>query len=322
MNKTGSLGQIRQRLLGSGSSGLVYIMLGMVWVLSIIVVPGFFTLHRSMQLLQTASFLAIVSAGQTVAVITNGIDYSVSGVMTMSACVCGALIMGGMGTFLAVVITLSIAVLVGILNSLGINFLKIPTLIMTIAMVTILEGATLIWTGGYAKNGQSPFLQKIGQGALFGIVPYMVFLCAGIYILLYWLLHKTRYGRYFYSVSTNERASELSGIAIKRVRMTAMIISSGLAAVTGIMLYSYLGYNYLTLGSEFHIQTVAAVVLGGTAITGGSGRIFSTIAGSLIFVIIADTISAVNIAQSYREMIQGLLIVIMLFLYARERVTN
>ena len=101
-----------------------------------------------------------------------------------------------------------------------------------------------------------------------------------------------------------------------------MIISSCLAGLMGILLYSYLGYNYLTIGKEYHIQTLAAVVLGGTAITGGKGRILNTIAGSLIFVIIVDTLCAINMPQSFREMIQGLLIIGMLLLYAREHETK
>lgn len=310
---------LRDKLFYPGSMLPVYIMLAGIWTLSLLVVPGFRTLNRTMQLLQTASFLAIAAAGQTVAVITNGIDYSVSGVITMSACVCGAFLSKHFGTTAAVCLTLGVCLCVGFVNSVGINFLKMPTLIMTIATVTILEGSVLIGTGGFASNGQSPILQKIGKGTIFGVVPYMLFICAFIYFLLYWLLHRTKYGRYFFEVSTNQRVSELSGVAIWRVRMTAMLISSFLAGMMGILFYSYLGYNYLTLGKDYHIQTLAAVVLGGTAITGGRGRIIATIAGSLIYVIIADTLAAINMAQSYREMIQGALIIVMLLLYARER---
>lgn len=316
---SGKLTSIRAKLFHPGSTAPVYIMLAGIWALSLLVVPGFRTLNRTMQLLQTASFLAIAAAGQTVAVITNGIDYSVSGVITMSACICGAFLNMKFGTLPAVCLTLAVCLLVGLFNSFGINYLKMPTLIMTIATVTILEGAVLIGTGGFARNGQSPILQKIGKGTLFGTVPYMLFVCAFIYFLLYWLMHRTKYGRYFFEVSTNQRVSELSGVAIRRVRMTAMLISSFLAGLMGILFYSYLGYNYLTLGKDYHIQTLAAVVLGGTAITGGKGRIVATIAGSLIFVIIADTLAAINMAQSYREMIQGALIIVMLLLYAREK---
>lgn len=313
------LTKLRGDLLRPGSMASVYTMLAGIWMLSLIVVPGFRTLNRTMQLLQTGAFLAIAAAGQTVAVITNGIDYSVSGVITMSACLCGSLLTMQFGTAAAVVITLIICLSIGVFNSLGINYLKMPTLIMTIATVTILEGAVLIWTGGFASNGQSPALRSIARGMLFKRVPYMLLVCVLVYLLLYWLLHKTKHGRYFFAVSTNQRVSELSGIAIRRVRMTAMLISSFLAGIMGILLYSYLGYNYLTIGKDYHVQTLAAVVLGGTAITGGRGHIVGTIAGSLIFVIIADTLAAINMAQSYREMIQGALIIVMLLLYARER---
>lgn len=313
------LTKLRGDLLRPGSIASVYTMLAGIWMLSLIVVPGFRTLNRTMQLLQTGAFLAIAAAGQTVAVITNGIDYSVSGVITMSACLCGSLLTMQFGTAAAVVITLIICLSIGVFNSLGINYLKMPTLIMTIATVTILEGAVLIWTGGFASNGQSPALRSIARGMLFKRVPYMLLVCVLVYLLLYWLLHKTKHGRYFFAVSTNQRVSELSGIAIRRVRMTAMLISSFLAGIMGILLYSYLGYNYLTIGKDYHVQTLAAVVLGGTAITGGRGHIVGTIAGSLIFVIIADTLAAINMAQSYREMIQGALIIVMLLLYARER---
>ena len=313
---------LRERIFHPGSTAPVYIMLAGIWLLSLLVVPGFRTLNRTMQLLQTTSFLAIAAAGQTVAVITNGIDYSVSGVITMSACVCGAFLNKQLGTPAAVCLTLMICLLVGLVNSFGINFLKMPTLIMTIATVTILEGAVLIGTGGFASNGQSPFLQKIGKGTFFGVVPNMLLVCGVVYFLLYWLMHRTKYGRYFFEISTNQRVSELSGVAIRRVRMTAMLISSFLAGMMGILFYSYLGYNYLTLGKDFHIQTLAAVVLGGTAITGGKGRVLATIAGSLIYVIIADTLAAINMAQSYREMIQGTLIIVMLLLYAREKQTR
>ena len=301
------------------SSLPVYTIMVGIWMISLIIIPGFRTVNRTMQLLQTASFLAIVAAGQTISVITNGIDYSVSGTITAAACICGALIKSNYNLIVAIAITLAVCAAIGFFNSLGINYLKMPTLIMTIASVSIIEGLILIGTGGFATNGQSPILRSIGKDKLFGTIPYMILVCAAIYLILYWFLHKTKHGRLFYFVSTSQKVSELSGLAIKRVRLRAMLISSLLAGLMGILLYSYLGYNYLTLGKDYHIQTLAAVVLGGTAITGGRGRIVSTIAGSIIFVIIYDTLSAINISQALREMIQGLLIIGMLLLYARER---
>ena len=192
------------KLFRTGSIAPVFIMLGCIWLLSILVVPEFFTINRTMQLLQTASFLAIAAAGQTVSVITNGIDYSVSGVITISACVCGALLTEGFGTFWAVLITLIMCVIIGFVNSQGIYYLKIPTLIMTIATVTILEGAALIGTGGYAKNGQSEILQTIGQGRLFGVVPYMLFVLLYIYYYIGFYIKQNMAVTFFPLAQTKE----------------------------------------------------------------------------------------------------------------------
>jgi ribose transport system permease protein len=139
-------------------------------------------------------------------------------------------------------------------------------------------------------------------------------------LAVFWFLHKSRFGRYLFGMGTNLKVCLLSGVKTKKLTYAVYMLTSSLAGLAGILLFGYIGNTYLTLGAPYQMDSIAAVVLGGTSIVGGSGSFLGTIAGVLILTILRDTLSVLRLVQSWRDILLGVIIVSLLLIYGREKV--
>ncbi|MEG0450849.1 MAG: ABC transporter permease [Lysinibacillus sp.] len=322
---TGVLGRLNGnssvfKKLNISSTGMAFIVLLATWLLSALLIGGFETKEHNIQVLQTAAFLGIVAAGQTIVVMMAGIDLSVSSIITLSAVVTSSFVSKlGVDPVFAIVLGLLISTGIGFINAMGVTLLKLPPMIMTIAMVSIIEGSMLIFTNGTPPSGTSPVISNLANSTWFFGLPNVVFIWLLVSIFVFWFLNKSVWGRQIYSLGTNEKTSVLSGISVAKMNIIGYCLSGFFAGLAGILLFGYMGSSYLTMGAPYQLYSIAAVVLGGTSILGGRGNYLGTIAGALLIIILKDVLTVVNISMAGREVFLGLLILIILFAYGRER---
>jgi len=285
-----------------------------LWVFSLVRIEGYRTVEYNLFTLRVAAFLAIVAAGQTLVVLMGGIDLSVAAVITMTGVVGGHLITQ-IGEAGGILLTLTLAAIVGVVNGLGVVALRLPPLVMTLASLNIIQGVLLVYNAGKPVSGESPFLNYWALGTLLG-VPAPAVLLAILSIICIVLLQRTAFGRAIYAIGNNPRAALLSGIPAGIIQIGTYALCSTFAGITGLLLLGRTGYSSKTAGDPYLLMSIAAVVIGGTSILGGRGKYVGTIGGALLLTVLVNVLTVENIPEAGRMMIQGGLILLLLIAYA------
>jgi ribose transport system permease protein len=250
--------------------------------------------------------------------LTGGIDLSVSWTLNFAAILLTRITNGSDDTLaLACAAALASGAIVGVLNGLGIAYLRIPPLVMTLGMNALMQGVVLVYTNGQPQGAAPPLVQYLATGRLFGVVPVALLVWAVVAALTILLLRRTVLGRQIYAVGNNRAAAYLSGVRPTRVLLAAYTLSGVLAAFTGILLTGYSFQSYLGMGENYVLPPIAAVVIGGTSILGGVGGYGGTIAGAIIVVLLQSTLAIAQVPQAGRNILYGLIILVMLFVYGR-----
>ncbi len=294
---------------------LTFVVLLLLWGFSIYRNDGFRTVNYTMLTLRTAAFLGIVAAGQTMVILMGGIDLSVAAVVTMTGVVAGNLMTTGLGQAGGILVTLLVAILIGVFNGLGVTILRLPPLVMTLATLSIIQGVLLVYNAGKPISGKSPFLEHWAKDKLLG-VPAAFWVLIAVTLVCVVLLHFTSYGRGIYAIGNNPRAAFISGVPTTAIQIATYALCSFFAAITGLLILGRTGYSSKTAGDPYMLMSIAAVVIGGTSIIGGRGKIIGTIGGALVLTILLNLLTVENIAESVRMMIQGGLILALLIAYA------
>lgn len=299
---------------------LVYVVLVVMLIIANIASPGYLKPHHMLSMLRTAAFLGIICIGQNLIILIGGIDMGVPYIIMIGNVVGAEILQGQDSNFgKALVLVLLTGLAVGIVESAGINFFKINPFIMTLGMGIIVEGIAMVTTGGAPKGSSSPMLTKFTSMKTFGPVSGIIVvwaIAAAIFIIV---MKFTVFGRYVYALGANPTSARFSGVMTKRVRGLIYIVSPVICAFVGLMLVGYTGTTYLEVGNNYDPANIAAVILGGTAVTGGKGSYVGTIAGVMIMTIITDFLTIVNVAESVRMMVNGIILIVLLIVYSRNR---
>ncbi len=249
----------------------------------------------------------------TFVILTGGIDLSVGSVLALTATVTAKLLSSGYNPVLAVLIGLVLGTLLGLFNGVLVAKGKMAPFIVTLGMMTIARGFTLILSDGRPISGFMKSFRFLGAGYI-GRIPFPVIIMIVIFIIGYIVLKKTIFGRYVYAVGGNEKATKLSGINTDIVKMGVYAISGLLAAISGIILTSRLNSAQPTAGTGYELDAIAAVVLGGTSLAGGQGGVIGTIVGALIIGILNNGLNLLNVSSFYQSVAKGAVILIAIFL--------
>ncbi|MDD3212812.1 MAG: ABC transporter permease [Eubacteriales bacterium] len=290
----------------------------LIWLGTMVFIPGFSGWSHNARFLKTAAYVGMIVIGQAVCVISGGIDLSVSNVVTLSSVVAAACIKANWGDVAAIVMALLVSMAVGAINATCINFLRIPPIIMTLAMLSLLEGGMLIWTDGTPPSGCGELIQWLSKGQILGL-PNAVYVWALFLALSLLLMNKTKFGRHIYAIGTNEPAAKLSGINIFATKYLVYCCSSLCAGIGGLLILGNMGSTYLTIGQQYQLMSIAAVVIGGISILGGKGKFVGLIAGTLLLILLRDILNVAKISNAGREIFQGVLIIAVLLAYGREK---
>lgn len=305
----------------SGSSQvMVYVILAVILLAAQMLSPGYLKPTHMAGILRLASFMGIAAIGQNLTILTGGIDLSIANTITF-ANVIGAQIMMGQDARIATALAavLVMGMVVGFINGSGIHWLGIPPFIMTLGVGTVIQGLFLIYTKGAPKGNAAPMLRAVCGQSFLGIVSGIVVIWAILAVVTMVVLKCTPYGRKIYSVGINEQAARFSGIRTGRVTFSVYLLSAVIAAMAGFFLVGYTGTSFLDVGTSYNTKTIAAVIIGGTAITGGKGGYAGTIAGAVIMTVLDDFLTIVNIPEAGRQIMQGVIILALVLVYSREK---
>lgn len=323
MNKTVSEtfdGEILSSVIKSWRAWLPYAVAVLLYLVAIGVSPNYASGQQFFTVLTLAAFLGIVAIGQTLVILVFGIDLSVGAVITLVNLVIADFIGGSdMRTLIAIPLALGIGAAVGLINGVGIRYLKIPDLIMTLATFSIVTGLGLLYSGGTPIGQSSDLLNTLATGRLGGVLPWSLILWVALAAITVFALRRTTAGRRVYAIGLNRRASRFSGIGVGRTIVILYTISGITAALAGVLLTGYTGSTFFGIGEPYLLGSIAAVVVGGTSIFGGRGGYGGTIAGAVIIVLIQSMLNVLDIADAGRDIVYGLVILVLLFVYGRAR---
>jgi ribose transport system permease protein len=297
---------------------LVILLLGTGYTLATQGTMPLFQPKYLLQQLQTGAFLGICAAGMMMVILLGHIDLSIPWTLTAAAMMASTI-----GGPWAIPTALAVGLLVGLFNGLGVAYLRIPSMIFTLGVDTVLRGLMVAHTGGFSpKDEATPLMLYLAKGTLLGI-PVAIFVWAAVSVVIAGILAKTGFGRSVYATGTREGAAYLSGIRTRRVIIGAFVTSSLCAAIAGVLLAGYSAKAYQGMGNAFLLPSIAAVVLGGTHILGGRGRYVGTLVGVILIVLLNSVLSIMQMPEAYRQIIYGAVIIGMLLVYGRNaRITS
>ncbi|UON85247.1 ribose ABC transporter permease [Dyadobacter chenwenxiniae] len=261
-----------------------------------------------------------ISTGMTLIVLTAGIDLSVGSVLALCGAITAGLLKNGielpdnnlyigftiLGAIFAGIITGSA---MGAFNGWTITKFNVPPFVATLAMLTVARGLTMLWTQGFPISGLGDTFLYFGTGWFLGI-PVPVWISAVIVAIAVFVTNKTRLGRYIYAIGGHESASRLSGIQVNRVKIIVYTIAGALAAVGGIMVTSRLDSAQPNAGISYELDSIAAVVIGGTSLSGGRGSILGTVQGAIIIGVLNNGLVLLNVSPFWQQVVKGLVILI------------
>lgn len=266
------------------------------------------------QQLQIAAFLGLLATGATIVILLGQIDLSVPWVLTGAAILSTALVGSGNAVLgaLAIPAALIFGAMIGLINGFGVAVLRIPSMVWTLAMNSMLLGLAVLNTGGFNPKGEASGLMVIMASGDFLGLPVSFLIWMLVSLGLAYVLTRTPFGRYLRSIGFNEKATYLSGVSTKSVVFVAFAMAGMCSALGGVMLAGYANQAYQSMGDPFLLPTIAAVVIGGTSILGGRGGLFGTIGGALFITLLTSILSVMQIGDAWRSIIFGLIILVML----------
>lgn len=284
-----------------------------------IISPGFASFKNLVSIFNMASILIIVCIGQLVVMVGGnaGIDLSVGAVVSMGALI-GTDFMFGKTLLipLGIIAMLCFGAFVGWINGLGIQRLKIPALAMTLFLSTIVDGFTLAKTQGMPSLNVPSGLLVIGKPVVGFFCP-ILFITIFIVVVVELILRRSKFGKSLYLIGSNRRAALLCGISVNKMVILTYVISGAVACFAGLMLVGYTGSGQLKMGNDYTMMSIAAVVIGGTKVSGGKGTLIGAVLGSIVLVLLNSVLVAIGVTEGVREFIEGLILIIVLFVNCR-----
>ncbi len=312
-----------QRLRRFLANPLVLALLVIVALLAVgeAVSPGFARGDQIMRLLVVSAILGIVAAGQNLVIIggREGIDLSVGALISLGAVIAGNVMDGeNRGIVPAILVTGAVTFLIGIVNGLGVTLLRIPPLVMTLGMMTVIQGALVAISRGAPSGNAAPALTGFVVRPLAFGIPGILFLWLLIAVAMWFLLRRTSFGYALYAMGSNERAAILSGRRVGRLRILLYGLSGLLAGLGGLCLLGYTVNSFISVGDQYVLPSIIAVVIGGTSLAGGSGTYTGTAAGAIALTLLQSVLTTLEIDFWGRQVIFGAVLLLLMLIYGRQ----
>jgi ribose transport system permease protein len=288
-------------------AGILAVLVALIVYFSV-VADGFLQTDNLLNIVRQISMLGISAVGMTFVILTAGIDLSVGSLISLINIVCAKLMVeAGFHPVTAVLVSLVLSCLVGLISGLIITKAKIPPLITTLGMMITLRGVSYVLCDGVPVWGFPEGFRILGQGYV-GIIPVPVIIMIVVFALGWIFLNKTIYGRYIYGIGGNEEASRLSGVNVTKIKCMVYILSGLLTGVAAIIMLSRLNTGQPKVGTGFELNVITAVVLGGVSIFGGQGRLMGVFLGVLIMGVLSNGLIILDVSEYYQQIIRGMVL--------------
>ncbi|MCP3726143.1 ribose ABC transporter permease [Paraburkholderia sp. CNPSo 3272] len=276
-----------------------------------IVSRDFLTLDNLLNVMRQASINALIAFGMTLVILLGGIDLSAGSVLALSSVIIATLLSGGTPAIVATLAGLVAGGLMGFANGLVISKGKVAPFIATLGSMTVLRGLALVVSNGSPISSfNSDFFSLLGGGYVARLVPIPVVLMLAMFGVFWVLLRKTVFGRHIYATGGNAESAKLSGVKVDRIQLWVYTIAGVMSALAGVVLTSRLNSAQPTAGTGYELDAIAAVVLGGTSLTGGRGWIFGTLVGALLIGVLNNGLNLLDVSSFYQQVIKGIVILL------------
>ncbi len=317
-NKKGSFVLLGNRIMQwlKDNMGILIALFALCLILSVnpITRNSFLTLKNVFNVIRQISSNLFLACGMTMVIILGGIDLSVGSIIALSGCIAaGGVVRYGMPLFAALILGIAIGLFFGACNGLVISKTTIPAFIVTLATMNIAKGLAYVYTGGSPVRVVTKEWQFLGAGYV-GAVPTPVVILIIVLIVTGLILNKTKMGRYIYAVGGNAEAAKFSGIKVSKVKFFVHAYSGLMAGLAGVVLASRMYSGQPTAGEGAEMDAIAAVVVGGTSMSGGSGKVGGTIIGGLIIGVLNNGLNLLNVNSFWQYVVKGAVILLAVFI--------
>jgi ribose/xylose/arabinose/galactoside ABC-type transport system permease subunit len=297
----------------------LYIILFLLILVFSICTERFLTFTNMINILKRISITGILSLGTLFVIISGGIDISVGAVAALSSVIMATVLVQAQAVSILVLMLLGVGLIIGLIIGSVIAKGKVPPIITTLAMLSIIRGALMIATGGYTIEGlDHPLVDFLGRGKILGI-PVMVLVMFAAYLFSAFILKKTQFGRYIYAIGGDEEVCRHSGVPVVRVKIMVYIYAACMSVLGGVILCSRLGVGQPTALDGIELDCIASVILGGASLSGGKGTVLHTFLGVLIIGLLINGMNYLNIVTYWQYIIQGVVILFATLIYSDHR---
>ncbi|ENB9402003.1 TPA: ABC transporter permease subunit [Bacillus cereus] len=301
-----------KRMLKMHETSIILLLLIYIAIVGMIN-PSFIQFSSLSLLMKSSVILVVLAIGQSFVLFTKNIDVSVGSSMGLSAAVCGMMLTNEYSASLSIFAAITLGTIIGFVNGIGVAMFRVPAIIMTLGMLGIVRGAMLIFTGGKWIEDIPNDFKQLSSIVILGL-PITVWFVLIILLLLYFFLRKVPFGRYFYAVGDNEDGARLIGIPVNKVKVCAFIISGISAALAGCIFVMNIGFISNQTGTGLELQVIAAAVLGGIHLKGGTGSLFGAALGALFLETISSSLVFLKIPAFWNNAISGFLLLLIIIL--------
>jgi ribose transport system permease protein len=268
--------------------------------------PDFLTVGNLLNVMRQVSINAVIAFGMTLVILLGGIDLSVGSILAVSSVVIAELLRAGHGAVLATLVGILAGALLGMLNGLIVTKGRVAPFIATLGTMTALRGVALVFSNGSPITGfSSDFFSLVGDGYVAGLVPIPVVWMLVLFAIFWFVMRQTVFGRHIYATGGNAEAAGLSGVKTDQVNILVYTLCGATAAMAGVILTSRLNSAQPTAGAGYELDAIAAVVLGGTSLSGGRGWIFGTLVGALLIGVLNNGLNLMGVSSFYQLVIKG-----------------
>jgi ribose transport system permease protein len=313
-----SLGGRLKRFAATNQIGMALIFSVLLFLTNVIIAPKSLNINAFGAIFSMTIMLTIASAGQTLVVVSGGIDLSVGAIMTFTGLLTVGTMRGNDGYFLVTLLmSIGLGAVIGLVSGAGVALIKLPPMIVTMCVANVVTRLHYVITEGKPSGTAGPWFTRSMTYRLFGVIPTSVFYGLAIFAVVIFALNRSRYGMRLFLTGNNERAAFLTGVRTARIKMTAYIIAGILSGVAGFLGAGYL--NFVRGGSfeTFTMRTIIAVIIGGTLLTGGKGSYIGTLAGALLITVLTNCLAVFDMSQATSDMVMGIVLIFILAIYNR-----
>jgi len=315
-----TLGSRIQVFVQSSPARMAVIISVLLFAVTVAINPMSFNANAFSSILLLTLLLSFASAGQTMVLIGGGLDFTVGAVMSSAAILTTYIMNGQNGTFpLVFGLAMVMGAAIGFLNGFCAVKIELPPMIVTMAISNVVTRLSYVLTQGTPSGYASPNFVNSVIGKIGGIVPSLTLYALILWPLIFFLLNFSRFGKQLYLMGNNPTAAQLTGVKINKIRILMYVFSAMLSAFAGMLGAAYMKTARCQIFDEYAFTSLVAVIVGGTAFTGGIGKYTGSIAGALLMTVLSNGLTVLALAQPVRNIVQGVVMVLLLILYNRAR---